>query len=83
MERTNGDGKGTPNRRRATHPTGYGDGDGGKKKCKMADLELEIFQNPYLCAYTKGATTSAMVSSHNYEVELYVDLETIQAVEGG
>ena len=25
---------------------------GGKKKCKVADLELEIFHNPYLRAYT-------------------------------
>ena len=51
MERIGGDGRGTPNRRRATDPVGDNDGNGGKKKCRMVELELEIFHNPELRAY--------------------------------
>ena len=29
----------------------YWDGDGGKKKCRVADLELDVFHNRELCAY--------------------------------
>ena len=52
MDRIGGDGRETPNRRQAIHPVGDSDGDDGKKKRKMLDLELEIFQNPELRAYS-------------------------------
>ena len=52
MKRIGGDERETLNRRRATHPTGDGNGDGGKKKRKMVDLQLKIFQNPQLRAYS-------------------------------
>ena len=45
------DGRGTPNRRRATHRAGDGDGNGGKKKRNRVDLELDNFHDPELLAY--------------------------------
>ena len=51
MDLTSGDGRGTPNWRRETHTVGGGDGDGGKKKHRVADLELDVFYNPELHAY--------------------------------
>ena len=52
MDLTGGAGRGTPNRRRAIYGAGDGDGDGGKKKCSRADLELDVFYNPELLAYS-------------------------------
>ena len=46
MDLTGGDGKGMPNQRRATHVARDRDGDGGKKKHSVADLELDVFHNP-------------------------------------
>ena len=45
------DGRGTPNRRQAIYGARDGDGDGGKKKCRVADLELDVFHNSELRAY--------------------------------
>ena len=51
MDLIGGDGRGTSNRRRATHAAGDDDGDGGKKKHRVVELQLEIFHNPKLRAY--------------------------------
>ena len=51
MDLTKGDGRGTPNQRQTTHATRNEDGDGGKKKRRVADLELDVFHNPKLLAY--------------------------------
>ena len=51
MDLTRGDGRGTPNQRQAAHAPRHEDGDGGKKKLRMADLELDVFHNPELLAY--------------------------------
>ena len=51
MDLSRGDGRGTPNRRQTTHVPRDEDGDGGKKKHRVADLELNIFYNPELLAY--------------------------------
>ena len=51
MDLTQGDGRGTPNRRQAAHAPRDKDGDGGKKKHKVADLELDVFHNLELLAY--------------------------------
>ena len=51
MDLTRGDGRGMPNQRQATHAVEDRDGNGGKKKRKMADLELNVFHNPELRAY--------------------------------
>ena len=51
MDLPRGDGRGTPNRRQATHAPRDEDGDGGKKKRRVVDLELDVFHNPELLAY--------------------------------
>ena len=51
MDLIGGDGRGTPNRRQTTHAVGDGDGDGGKKKRRVVDLEFNVFHNPELRAY--------------------------------
>ena len=51
MDLTKGDGRGTPNRRQTTHAPRDEDGDGGKKKRRVADLELDVFHNPELLVY--------------------------------
>ena len=50
MDLTRGEGRGMPNRRQAAHAPMDEDGDGGKKKRKVADLELDIFHNPKFLA---------------------------------
>ena len=51
MDLTRGDGRGMPNRRQATHAARDEDGDRGKKKRRVADLELDVFHNLDLLAY--------------------------------
>ena len=51
MDLPRGDGRGTPNRRQAAHAPRDEDGDGGKKKRRVVDLELDVFHNPELLAY--------------------------------
>ena len=51
MDLPRGDGRGTPNRRQAAHAPRDKDGDGGKKKRRVVDMELDIFHNPELLAY--------------------------------
>ena len=51
MDLSRGDGRGTPNRRQAIHAPRDEDGDGGKKKRRVVDLELDVFHNPELFAY--------------------------------
>ena len=51
MDLPRGDGRGTPNRRQAAHAPRDEDGDGGKKKRRVVDMELDVFHNPELLAY--------------------------------
>ena len=51
MDLTKGDARGTPNRRQATHTARDEDRDGGKRKRRVADLELDVFHSPKLLAY--------------------------------
>ena len=52
MDLNSGDGRGMPNWRRATHAAKDRDGDEGKKKRRVVDLELDVFHNPELHAYS-------------------------------
>ena len=51
MDLPRGDGRGMPNRRQAPHAPRDEDGDGGKKKRRVVDMELDVFHNPDLLAY--------------------------------
>ena len=51
MDLSRGDGRGTPTRRQAAHAPRVEDGDGGMKKRRVVDLELDVFHNPELLAY--------------------------------
>ena len=53
MDLTKGDGRGMPNQRQATHAARDEDGDGGKKKRRVADLEFDVFHNPELLVYPR------------------------------
>ena len=51
MDLPRGDGRGMPNRRQVAHAPRDEDGDKGKKKRRVVDLELDVFHNPELLAY--------------------------------
>ena len=51
MDLLRGDGRGMPNRQQAAYAPRDEDGDGGKKKRRVVDLELDVFHNPELLAY--------------------------------
>ena len=51
MDLPRGDGRRMPNRRQAAYAPKDEDGDGGKKKRRVVDLELDVFHNPELLAY--------------------------------
>ena len=51
MDLPRGDGRGTPNRWQAENAPKDEDGDGGKKKRRVVDMELDEFHNPELLAY--------------------------------
>ena len=57
MDLPRGDGRGIPNQRQATHAPRDEDGDGGKKKQRVVDLELDVFHNPELLAYPGGSSS--------------------------
>ena len=51
MDLPRGDGRGTPNRQQAAHAPRDEDGDEGKKKRRVVDMELDVFHNPELLEY--------------------------------
>ena len=51
MDLSRGDGRGTPNRRQTPHAPRDEDGDGGKKKQRVVDMELDVFHNLDQLAY--------------------------------
>ena len=57
MDLPMGDGRGTPNQRQAPHAPRDEDGDGGKKKRRVVDLELDVFHNSELLAYPDGSSS--------------------------
>ena len=50
MDLPKGDGRGTANQRQAPHAPRDEDGDGGKKKRRVVDMELDVFHNLDLLA---------------------------------